>query len=413
MDKWLRNSNVVRVIALVLGILLWVVVRLDNHSVPGGMNASLPEKKIYGVSITAVYDQTKFNIAAMEPTEVQVTLRGKESAIRRLKSDSYQVVLDLTNYTAGTHNLALRPEGFPNGVEVEIYPPSARVTLEEMSAKVVPVVVLVAGSPADGYKAGQPIISPSRVHVTVPASRIEEIDSVKGEISVDGATANVTKQVKLAAFNKMGQEIDGVITPAVVDVEVPITIPFKTMPLQIKMVGQSPPGYAVSTFAKNVDQVTVYGPQEVLDGLEFYDVLQIDLSALRKDEIFSLDIPLKPNITKVEPSKVEIHMSVVPSVTKRFESVPLTVIGANTEFETRLIDPDDAQIGLEVEGAPSIIHALTLQDIQAIVDVSHLQVGQHIVPVKLNLPTFVNRSGDEITVTVDIAIKAKKVAAEH
>jgi YbbR domain-containing protein len=413
MDKWLRNSNVVKIIALVLGLLLWVVVRMDNSTAPGSVNAALPEKKIYGVSITSVYDHTKYNIVSVEPGEVQVTLRGRESALKRLQADSYQVVLDLTNYSAGTHNLALRPEGFPNGVEVEIYPPTVKVALEDMSAKVVPVEVMIAGSPAEGYQAGAPIISPNRVHVTVPASRIGEIESVKGEISIDGANANVVKQIKLAAFNKNGRELDGVVTPAVVDVEVPITIPFKTMPLQIKMVGQSPDGYAVSSYTKSVDQVTVYGPQHVLDSLEFYDVLQVDLSGINKDAAFSLDIPLKPNITKVEPAKVDIQMSIVPSTVRKLEHAPLTIIGANTEYDTKLIQPENGTLDITVEGAPGMIQGLTLQDIQAIVDVSQLQVGQHSVPVKLNLPPFVKRSGAEMTVTVEIAIKEKKVAAER
>jgi YbbR domain-containing protein len=413
MDKWLRNSNVVKIVALVLGLLLWVVVRMDNSTAPGSVNAALPEKKIYGVSITSVYDQTKYNIVSVEPGEVQVTLRGRESALKRLQADSYQVVLDLTNYSAGTHNLALRPEGFPNGVDVEIYPPSVKVTLEDMSAKVVPVEVLIVGSPAEGYVAGQPLINPNRVHVTVPASRIGEIETVKGEISIDGANANVVKQIKLAAFNKNGRELDGVVTPAVVDVEVPVTIPFKSMPLQIKMVGQPPEGYAVSAYTKNVGQVTVYGPQDVLDSLEFYDVLQVDLSSLRKDEVFSLDIPLKPNITKVEPTKVDIQMSIVPSVTRKLEKAPLTMIGANTEYDTKLLQPESGVLDITVEGAPEVIKELTLQDIQAIVDVSQLPVGQHTVPVKLNLPPFVKRSGAEITVTVVIAVKEKKVATEQ
>ncbi|MDR5597704.1 hypothetical protein RB153_20290 [Paenibacillus larvae] len=32
MDKWLRNPNVVKVVALMLGIMLWVVVRMDGNT---------------------------------------------------------------------------------------------------------------------------------------------------------------------------------------------------------------------------------------------------------------------------------------------------------------------------------------------------------------------------------------------
>lgn len=411
MDRWLRNTNVVRIIALVLGVLLWVVVRMDNNAAPGQITTTLPEQ-IYGVGITPVYDKTQFHIVSVEPAEVQLTLRGRESALRRVKPDEYRIVLDLNNYSKGTHSLALRPEGFPSGVEVEIYPPAVRVTLEEMQKREVPVVIIPVGTPEEGYKAGTPIIKPSRVFVTVPAGQIDDIETVKGEISIDQAKSAVAKQVKLGVFDKDGREVEGIISPPVVDVEVPVTIPFKTMPMQVKMIGQPPRGYAVSGYALSTDRLTVYGPQEVLDGLEFYDGLQINLSALTQDQTFSLEIPLKSGITQVEPAKVDIEVDIVPSVSKLLENIPVTIVGANTEFDTELVFPESGLLSVQLEGAPGILDKIDVKDIQALVDVTNLQAGRHELPVSFNLPQFVKLADPaEIKVTLELTAKGSKMAS--
>ena len=66
--------------------------------------------------------------------------------------------------------------------------------------KEVPVVINVKGTPAAGLKAGQPIVKPNKVYITAQTSKLEQIENVRGEVSVDKAQSAVTKQVKIASF---------------------------------------------------------------------------------------------------------------------------------------------------------------------------------------------------------------------
>ncbi|WJH36453.1 CdaR family protein [Paenibacillus sp. CC-CFT747] len=69
------------------------------------------------------------------------------------------------------------------------------------------------------------MIKPNRVQVTVPESRLEEVDAAKADISVDKATGNISKQVKLTVYDKAGKPIEGIVNPQLVEVEVPVTSP--------------------------------------------------------------------------------------------------------------------------------------------------------------------------------------------
>jgi YbbR domain-containing protein len=407
MDKWLRNTNVVRIVALVIGILLWVVVHMEETNLSGNSPIREREETINNVAITTKYDETHYFISSMSPANVQVILKGKEAAVKKVTaSNSYQIQLDMTQVGKGDHQLTLTPVGIPSDVEVEIVPRTVHVIIEELQMKEVPVVINVKGTPAAGLKAGQPIVKPGKVYITAQTSKLDQIENVRGEVSVDKAQSAVTKQVRLQAFDKDGKEVTLNMNPSVVDVEVPITSPFQTIPLQLKVTGEPPKGYAIAMVTQNPDKVTVYGAQDVVDKLEFYQGPQLSLQDVKETKDFSLDIPLRNKVTQLDPAKVTVHVEVVPSITKAVENVPITIIGQNENYVTKVTQPSTASLNITVEGAPAIIDQLKVGDIQAILDVSNLPPGKHELNMTLNLPTFVKLGlPQEVKATVEISEK--------
>lgn len=411
MDKWLRNANVVKGIALLLGVLLWAVVHMDEKTTPGNGFVPVTEQTIYNVKVTPVFDGNLFHIVSIDPSEVMIRVEGRESALKKVSTAAYQIVLDLSNAKIGENTVPFIPRNFPAGVKVTVIPSYAKVVLEEMKTKEVPVLVNLIGNPADGYKAGQPVVKPGRVLVTLPSSRMDEAITVRADVQIENAQSPVTKQVKLVAYDKNGKEMDVAINPPVVDVEVPITQPFKKMPLQLKIFGEPLPGYSVAAFQPSVDQVTVYGPQELLNKLDFYEGPQVDLTGLKADKEFTLDIPLRSKITAVDPAKVDVKVQIVPSVQKTLEQVPITIVGQNNDFDTRIAAPQNGTISVAVEGAPAVLDKLKPQDVQAIVDVSNLPPGKHEVSVSVNLPQFVKKVDPAMKATVEITAKTDQAPA--
>lgn len=409
MDKWLAKPNVVKVIALFLGILLWFVVHLDvKTSTETSGGTSVRNEKINNVSVSALdnYDSSKYSIVSIDPPEVTVILNGRDASVKRINTSNFKIVVDLSEQQPGTLYLPVKTDRpLPAGVTAEILPERVKVVLEERQRKEVPVTINVTGTPAEGYKAGQPVVNPKRVHVTVSSSMLDIVDSARAEVNVDKASSAVTKQVRLSAYDKNGKVVEGAISPQVVDVEVPVTVPFKTMPLQIKWIGSPAKGFAVSGVQQSVDQVTVYGPQQVLDKMDFYEGFQLDISGIKENKSWALDLPLKNKVAQVDPGKLEIKLNVVPSAVKTLEGVPITVIGLNEGLTTKWISSEAGTLSVTVEGAPAIIDKLKLQDVQAIVDVSNLPQGKHEVPVTISLPAFVKRVDEVTKVTIEIGSK--------
>ena len=89
--------------------------------------------------------------------------------------------------------------------------------------------------------------------------------------------------------------------------------------------------------------------------------------------------------------------------------MPLTLNGRNVDAQTVLLEPESGRIDVLLEGAPSRLEAVRIQDIQAIVDVSNLPPGDYSIPIRLHLPAFIDYGGEE-PLTAQVSIRQQSDA---
>jgi YbbR domain-containing protein len=185
MDQWLRNTNVVKIVALIIGILLWAVVRMDGGSMTGTTSNAFKEEKIWNVAVTPKYDSDQYFVEVIDPAQVTVSISGRDSVLFKVRNTAtYSIEVDLTNVGKGEHTLPLNPVGFPSNVTVKLSPSTVRVVVDEKKNKSMPVTVNVTGIPAVGMKAGTPIVKPKQVTVSVPSGTYDKVDTVRADVNV-------------------------------------------------------------------------------------------------------------------------------------------------------------------------------------------------------------------------------------
>jgi len=404
-DNLLGNKKYVAVIALLIGILLWLGVNLQQKTFNDYSSTAERTQRIKNVQIVPKYDKNQVYIAEMSVQTVDVVVRGKDSQLNKVNTEKAHIEVDLTKVGKGEYKLPLVEVGFPVDV-IEIIPSQITVVVDDLQKVEMPVEIDAVGKPAEGLKVGETVVKPNRVHVTLPTSWVDDNIKVKGKVNVEGAKENINSQVKLVAVDKNGKELDLAITPNVVDVEVAITKPFKQVPLQIKLSGEPPSGYAISKVTQSVDKVRVFGEQSILDALEFYEGPQINVQGLTETKEYTVELPIKNKISLVDPAKVTVKVEITPSITKTVDNIGIKTIGLNDGFTTKVISPADGKISLPVEGTPDRITTIQSKDVQAIIDVTNLPAGVHEVPVSFNLPPYIkNIQQQEMRVTVEIFSK--------
>jgi YbbR domain-containing protein len=188
-------------------------------------------------------------------------------------------------------------------------------------------------------------------------------------------------------------------------VQIPVSSPFKTVPLQLNLTGEPPDGFSVARLENNIDQVTLYGEQALLDKIDFYMGPTINLGTAVRDQRLTLNIPVQEGLIKVDPAKVNVSVEVVRSEVRKYENIPVKVNGINGDFRARLVSPVDGFVDVQVEGAPNLLEETEAEDILAFVDASNLPPGLHEIKVDFNLPTYLKKTGDDLVVSVELVRK--------
>ncbi|WP_308636551.1 CdaR family protein [Paenibacillus silvisoli] len=416
MDKWLSHPTAIKVISLMIGILMWAVVHFDSDKTPNTVANLTETQEIDAVQVKPIgMDDKNFALRLLDPGAVHLTVRGSRSDFLIAQAgNDYEVTVDLSQAVEGRKVLPVKVN-LPKGLElIDVSPSNVTVVLERIVTKEFEVSIKTEGTPGKGYKIGQPVVKPNnRVHVTLPKDQMSLVDSVGGTLSVEGEEETVNdKKMKLVAYDKEGNELtDAIISPSVVEVEIPITKPFKKLPLQIGFRGSLPEGYAMSSFSQSVDQITVYGPQDVLDKYDYYDGITVDLSKLKESGTMELDIPPMEGIANVDPQKVSFEYKIVLAETKVMSHLPVKMIGLSEGLNAKVTLPPNGMVDAIVKGASNVLAQLESKDVQLIADLTGLGPGSHVVPLEMHLPQFVEQAPNApITVTVEITDSTATIA---
>ncbi len=404
MDKWLNHPTAIKIMALVIGIIMWAVVHYEPNSSSGGVSPMYESKKIEAVKIEVVgLDDNKYVLKSITPQTVTLKVRGTQTDLLAARNN-YKLQVDLRSVGAGEHTLPLSWD-LPRGIQYEeATPNSVTVVLEALQTKEFDVEIVTTGAPAEGYIAGTPILKPTnRVHVTLPENTMAQVARVGADLKLDGETTVIkNKSLKLSAYDEKGNAIEGaVIDPAVLEVEVPITYPFKSVPLQFVMTGQMPTGLSIGNFEPDAEQVTVYGPKDALDKIDFIEA-DLQLDELTKSGKVTIPLSVAAPIQEISPANISINVEVVLSDTRSLEGLPINWKGLGEGMSMRIIDPATGMADIVVKGSPTRLGRLQPGDVSVDADLTGKGPGLHTVQLIVNSPRFIEQSGGTSTATIEI-----------
>jgi hypothetical protein len=243
------------------------------------------------------------------PTVVDVRVRGSSGALSRVAAGELVAVLDLAGARAGERLFHLTGADVraPFGIEVvQISPSSVPITFEPSARKVVPIVPVVEGNPADGYVAGTVKSDPATVEVIGPEGALSRLTSAITEpVSIANATGPITDMVTVGVSDpsvRLVRPGSAEVTVAVVGA--PIEWAIAGIPVRI-------PGQGSIEVAPKEVTVFVRGPRETRGSrIEDFEA-SIDIEGLRPG-LFELPVrvipPARVGVIKIEPPHVRVRI---------------------------------------------------------------------------------------------------------
>jgi YbbR domain-containing protein len=181
-----RNLGL-KLIALVLGALLWLTVA--GHQIERRVTVPLSFSNV----------PTPLELTGERLDSIGVYVRGDDTIVSGLSGDNVRVVVSLADAQPGENLIPLRIEyvTVPIGVEVmKVDPAVATVTLERSVRTSVVVRPTVDGTPAPGFGVSAISVQPATVTVEGPESRVlDAIAVMTDRINVAGRSATFSADV--------------------------------------------------------------------------------------------------------------------------------------------------------------------------------------------------------------------------
>jgi YbbR domain-containing protein len=188
--NWITHNWFLKLLSFGFAMTLWVAVASETSS-EIGIEVPLEYRNV----------PAQMEITGDAANTVEVRLRGAANVVKDITPKQVSTTVDLSHVIPGERTIMLTAQNVqvPFGTEViRISPSQVRISIEQTISKMVSVVPTTQGQPADGLEVGNVMISPGKVRLQGPESRIASVDSVSTDpINVSGKSTSFQQSVGL------------------------------------------------------------------------------------------------------------------------------------------------------------------------------------------------------------------------
>ncbi|CAN5768986.1 hypothetical protein BH24CHL6_BH24CHL6_14340 [soil metagenome] len=307
-----------------------------------------------------------------------------------LTSESFRATVNLSRIEAReggeAQDLPVLLEAIDRRVQiVDFLPRTVQIRLDSIGEREMPVTA-VHNAPPEGLSVGTPQTEPSEVRIRGAGSRVAAVRSVVARVTIDASGLNVNRDVALVAIDADGNEVPDVeLEPSRANVRITVAVELATRTLAVvpAIVGELPPGYAISSVVVDPLTVTVSGSEDEVTRLESAQTDLIDVSGRTRDFETTLGLDLPEQVDTVGSAQVRVTVTISQQSGSRTYLSGLLLTGASPELTYTLAV---TQVSITLAGPLAELDNVDSAQLVAQVDVTDLQAGTHLLPVTLAPP---------------------------
>lgn len=384
MKQWKNNNIGMKVLSVLIAVLIWLFVANTNDPVVSKRIADIPVEIINEEALT---DQG-YAYEVTEGSEVTITVRGKRSIVDGLTALDFDAVADFSKLsTVFAVPIDVSAKKYADQLEITMGSVNTmKINTDEIISTSVPVNIVVNGSPAEGYAAGNMTGTPNLVRVTGPENLLKNAKEIRAEVDLDGITHDITTTVKPVLYDKNDKKINSKqIVFDTMSISVSVEL-WKTKAVNIKMESEGKPaaGYALVSFDYEPKQITVAAPDDVLENLGEIILDPVSLSGLTDNYEKDIDITdavLPENVILADDvTDIKARANIEKIVTRKlnYHEKDITIKGKKNRKVT--FDSENEYV-LTISGARSLINQKKISDFDPWINVEDMDAGQYELAV--------------------------------
>ena len=346
-------------------------------------------KVLYGQPVTAIYNEEEYVVEGL-PETVDITMIGTKANLYLANQlPSQAVSVDLRDLGVGFHQVDLKYKQAITSVEYKLDPSTVRVNISPKQSMTTNITeeVLNLDHLNTEYSISSINLSANEVIVKSTDERLKNVAVVKALIDVDQLTdpqvgENNLKKVPVVAYDKDGKQLDVEVVPNEITAVVNIESPSKVVPVVIvpKGIDKITFGKAISEISSNLDSITIYGNQEVLDNINNIEV-EIDVTDLDKNKKYTKTIKKPKDVRKLSDNTVTVEVKLGSEASAEVSNVKLSYKNLGDDYVVQAANDSINELPVILKGVKSVIDDVDASDIEAYVDLKGLEEGEHEVDI--------------------------------
>ena len=348
-------------------------------------------KVLYNQPVTAIYNEEEYVVEGL-PETVDITMIGTKANLYLANQLPTQAVsIDLSDLGVGFHQVDLKYKQAITSVQYKLDPSTVRVNIspkQSMTTNITEEVLNLEHLNSE-FSISSISLSTNEVIVKSTDERLAEVAVVKALIDVDQLTdphvgENNLKKVPVVAYDKDGKQLDVEVVPNEITAVVNIESPNKVVPVIIvpKGIENIVFGKAIASIESNVESVTVYGNQEVLDAINNIEV-EIDVNDLDKNKKYTKTIKKPKNVRKLSENTVTVEVKLGDSSEGKVSNVKLSYKNLGSDYVVQAANDSINELPVLLKGVDTVISGISASDVEAYVDLKGLEEGEHEVDIQV------------------------------
>lgn len=384
-------------LALILGAMIWAAAILNNDPV---------ETRLWQIGVQTTGLPADAQLLNRPPDTASITIEGPVSALDRVSPDDYAAVIDLSEIPFGENDVELQIEGGNNNVTVlNKSPETARIIMEQIITRDIPVRVDVRGEVARGHRRGQETVLPEFVQVTGVASQVNQLAEARVTVFLDNSRQDIDLLRRPTFYDLQGNVASTVgltVNPNDVQIVIPVVelAGFAEKPITVNWVGDPAAGYRLLNINVEPSSVLITAPPDQLDALRI-ETEPVDISGLTMTETLQVALDLPEGVSVEDPQPIIVTVEIGPIQTSDVVQKAVEIRGLTEDLEA-ILDPEEVRVFLF--GPLPALESLSEDDVRVTLDLLNLEIGTYSLEplVSIAVNDVTERSIQPATITVII-----------
>ncbi|MCR4586525.1 MAG: hypothetical protein K5686_12480 [Lachnospiraceae bacterium] len=378
MKKFLTNNLGLKILAVVISFVVWLVVVNYDDPVKTASFSNIPIK-IKNADV--LREKGKVFEVKNELSSIGVTITAKRTILDSLSAENILAEADVSNLSVmNTVPLQLSTNKNNSLIEsIKTDTPVLELLVENLKEISIPITMDVLGEPADGYVVGDVTYATNTVRVSGPESVIDNIQSAMCSISVDERVSDISSSLDINLYDRNYEKVDHEnVRKNISTINVSVAIlPTKSVPVLYEASGIQADNYVlVGQPQGDIPEVLIAGRQKVLNDINYIRAGYKDVNIDGRTESVTARVDLANYLPDGVRLVTEPGESVIANVsvdieeyqTKTFE-VPFDSFDYQyfpEGYTAHIVDDkgkEDGYVKVKLSGLKSDLEALDLNQI--------------------------------------------------